>query len=78
VRICNRILKGGQGPGFAGWDTLGDDALLDGLQPSIACAEAVGNVLQHQVDVLRSRGVSWAAIGSALGVSRQAAWERFG
>jgi hypothetical protein len=29
------------------------------------------------VDILRERGVSWAEIGQALGVSRQAAWKRF-
>jgi ATP-dependent Clp protease ATP-binding subunit ClpX len=29
------------------------------------------------VDLLRERGVSWAEIGGALGVSRQAAWKRF-
>jgi hypothetical protein len=29
------------------------------------------------VDILRERGVSWAEIGGALGVSRQAAWKRF-
>ena len=33
--------------------------------------------LQWVVDQLRSREVSWAQIGDALGVSRQAAWERF-
>jgi ClpX C4-type zinc finger len=33
--------------------------------------------LQQMVDVLRKRGVSWARIGEALGVSRQAAWDRF-
>jgi AhpD family alkylhydroperoxidase len=35
-------------------------------------------VLQGHVDELRKRGVSWEKIGQALGVSRQAAWERFG
>jgi hypothetical protein len=34
-------------------------------------------VLQAQVEALRKRGASWDAIGSALGISRQAAWERF-
>jgi ATP-dependent Clp protease ATP-binding subunit ClpX len=29
------------------------------------------------VDELRKREVSWAKIGEALGMSRQAAWERF-
>jgi len=33
--------------------------------------------LQRMVDVLRTRGVSWEKIGEALGVSRQAAWDRF-
>src|SRR5262245_62833060 len=33
--------------------------------------------LQEAVDTLRQREVSWAVIGEALGVSRQAAWERF-
>jgi biotin operon repressor len=29
------------------------------------------------IDLLRSRKVSWAQIGTALGMSRQSAWERF-
>ncbi len=29
------------------------------------------------VKAARKRGLSWEEIGSALGVSRQAAWERF-
>src|SRR5262245_17613836 len=33
--------------------------------------------LQEAVDILRAREVSWATIGEALGVSRQAAWDRF-
>jgi hypothetical protein len=36
-----------------------------------------GNQLQWVVDLLRGRGVSWAQIGGALGISRQSAWERF-
>lgn len=31
----------------------------------------------HTVEKLRGRSVSWSQIGSALGISRQAAWERF-
>src|SRR5580693_911070 len=33
--------------------------------------------MHDYVDLLRSRGVSWTRIGAALGVSKQAAWERF-
>ena len=36
-----------------------------------------GAQLQWVVNLLRKRKVSWARIGEALGVSRQAAWERF-
>jgi biotin operon repressor len=38
---------------------------------------AVRRDLRARVDLLRQRNVSWEAIGNALGVSRQAAWERF-
>jgi hypothetical protein len=40
-------------------------------------AESSRNFLQSLVDVLRKREVSWAVIAEKLGVSRQAAWERF-
>jgi hypothetical protein len=36
------------------------------------------SVLEDIVDILREREVSWATIGLALAVSRQAAWKRFG
>jgi ATP-dependent Clp protease ATP-binding subunit ClpX len=29
------------------------------------------------VRMLRERGVTWARIGEALGMTRQSAWERF-
>jgi ATP-dependent Clp protease ATP-binding subunit ClpX len=35
--------------------------------------DGIGELI-HEI---RTRGVSWARIGEALGVSRQAAWERF-
>lgn len=36
--------------------------------------------IQTAVDGMRSRGsdISWSRIGSAVGISRQAAWERWG
>jgi hypothetical protein len=40
-------------------------------------ADASGDFLHQVVDTLRTRKVSWADIGSHLGVSRQSAWERF-
>jgi ClpX C4-type zinc finger len=76
VGACNRILEATP-PGFAGWDSLSDAQLLEALPSAQASADAVRDVLHQQVDVLRKREVSWAEIGKALGISRQAAWERF-
>jgi hypothetical protein len=78
VGICNRILSGLPAEGFAGWESLDDEALIANLDRSQAAFEASRAVLQQQIDVLRKREVSWQKIGDALGVSRQAAWERFG
>lgn len=76
VGVCNKILEATPAA-FAGWDTMTDDQLLKSLRPAVATVEATRSVLQMQIDTLRKRDVSWSAIGEALGVSRQAAWERF-
>lgn len=78
VELCNKILSGLPTDGFAGWDSLEDDSLLANLDRSQTAFEASRAVLQQQIDILRKRDVSWQKIGEALGVSRQAAWERFG
>jgi hypothetical protein len=62
---------------FAGWDAMSNEQLLNALGPGYAAVEGTRSILQRQVDTLRERGVSCAAIGAALGVSRQAVWERF-
>ena len=49
----------------------------DSLQTAEATVEATRAVLQAMIEELRQRKVSWEAIGKALGISRQAAWERF-
>ena len=76
VGICNKILDAVPSS-FAGWDSMADVQLLQSLKPSQGAVEGMRNVLQQQVETLRKRGVSWADIGAALGVSRQVAWERF-
>lgn len=78
VKTCNNILAGLPTDGFAGWDALEDESLLSNLERSQAAFEGARAVLQQQIDVLRRREVSWQRIGDALGISRQAAWERFG
>lgn len=76
VGVCNRILEAAPTTA-AGWDTMTDAQLLAALKPAAASVDATRAVLQAQVEALRRRGVSWGAIGGALGISRQAAWERF-
>jgi ATP-dependent Clp protease ATP-binding subunit ClpX len=62
-------------PGLEGED---DETLLRRLPPAAGRVAAADAGLRGLVDLLRSREVSWARIGDALSVSRQAAWERFG
>jgi hypothetical protein len=73
---ANKILEA-MPAAFAGWDAMTDEQLLESLKPSAATVDAVRAILQNQVEALRKREVSWAAIGDALGISRQAAWECF-
>ena len=58
-------------------DQLPTERLLAQLPAVEATVRGKQTQLQWVVDQLRSREVSWAQIGEALGVSRQAAWERF-
>jgi hypothetical protein len=76
VGVCNNIL-GATPRGSGEWTTMTDAQLLAALKPAEATLDAVRAVLQAQIDALRGRGVSWSQIADALGVSRQAAWERF-
>ncbi|MDQ2649803.1 MAG: ClpX C4-type zinc finger protein [Actinomycetota bacterium] len=77
VGECDRILADPSIP-FPSFEGDEVDALLRRLAPAAGRVEAAASGLRGLVDVLRQREVSWARIGEALGVSRQAAWERFG
>jgi len=81
VAICNDILaaKDGQdtSAGWRGWATMSDAELLATLPGALSTAESIREGLQARVDELRGRKVSRAGIGEALGMSGQAAWERF-
>jgi hypothetical protein len=76
VGVCNKLLEATPST-FSGWDSMTDTELLQSLGPAVATVEATRTVLQTQIDTLRKRGISWNAIGGVLGMSRQAAWERF-
>ena len=59
---------------MSAWPT---EKLLGLLRPTNRTVDGYREYLQSMVDELRGREVSWAAIGKALGISRQSAWERF-
>jgi hypothetical protein len=59
---------------FRGFETdklLKGVALIEPVHQDVSAQQAL------MVAILRERAVSWAEIGQALGVSRQAAWRRF-
>jgi hypothetical protein len=58
-------------------DHLSDDQLLADMVRAHAGHEGVDRAVAERVAELRARGVSWARIGDALGMTRQSAWERF-
>jgi ATP-dependent Clp protease ATP-binding subunit ClpX len=77
VGLCNRVLTGKTTAAFSAWKSLSDDELLATLPASSTAVEAVEEKLREHVAMLRDRGISWERIAAALGVTRQAAWERF-
>jgi hypothetical protein len=80
VNLCNGILRQHESAGdvsWGGYKEMSEAQLLSAIKDAEAMLEAVRSDLQAKVDVLRAREVSWQAIGDSLGISRQAAWERF-
>jgi hypothetical protein len=59
------------------WLRMTDDELLQVLPEITRSGVQLDDFLHDWVDMLRERGVSWHQIGLALGVTRQAAWQRF-
>ena len=81
VGLCNDILgQAGDSPSTSEitiWEQKTDDEILETL-PRVATVSAQADAsMQALVGILRGRGVAWARIGNALGVTRQSAWERF-
>lgn len=56
---------------------MSDEDMLTMLPRQALTVEQAERDLRAWVRLLRDRGVTWARIGEALGVSRQAAWDRF-
>jgi len=54
-----------------------EDAPLEGLAEARRVDGALRKLVRHQVNQARESGCSWTEIGGSLGISKQAAWERF-
>ncbi|HEX6471317.1 MAG TPA: ClpX C4-type zinc finger protein [Streptosporangiaceae bacterium] len=59
------------------WGDLTDEQMLEHIPRIAVVADQVEAGLRSWVQELRRRGVTWARIGQALGITRQSAWERF-
>lgn len=59
------------------WPEMSDADILATLPLIAQTGAQVDRFLVEWVQLARSRKLSWAEVGKALGVSRQAAWERF-
>jgi hypothetical protein len=81
VGLCNEVLgevvAGAKVSWTAPWASMTDGQLLSTIPAIAAAAEQVEKSLRDWVGELRRRGVTWARIGEALGMTRQSAWERF-
>ena len=84
VDLCDRILaeelahvRSQSVPELGSPAEQSDDELLASLARIQAVASQADAALHDHVGSLRDRGVSWTRIGAAVGVSKQAAWERF-
>ena len=81
VALCATILAESPEPdplAKIDWpNTIPTAQLLTYLGAADSVLQRTRDRVQEIVDILRKREVSWADIGAALKVSRQAAWERF-
>jgi hypothetical protein len=83
VQLCRQVVEKKRQPTTRKIPSLLPDnapteTLLKTLSGYNGVFERIDVAMQDVVDILREREVSWASIGQALSVSRQAAWKRFG
>lgn len=79
VALCNTALDKGALPpnSIPDWQQMPTDELSGRMVRVAQARDQVDDFVGFAVRQLRSRGVTWAEIGAALGVTRQAAWDRY-
>lgn len=69
--------EGGNGVDSETVAELTTEELLTKLYATSTFTKGADANLRQVVSVLRQRGTTWARVGETLGISRQAAWDRF-
>jgi hypothetical protein len=64
--------------GLAQQSVNGEPTLGDALRAAVDVREAVDDYLRELVRLARTDGATWAEIGEAIGVTTQAAHQRYG
>ncbi len=85
VALCSELIAGKPAPTepepvrrIAPWEAeAGLDAVLASLPRVAQAGKQADYTLIQYVRTARRLGATWAAIGQALGMARQSAWERF-
>jgi DNA-binding CsgD family transcriptional regulator len=78
IRLCNEVLE--SDASTKPWNEREGataDLLLNLLRRDASDHKLTDTQRQGAVDELRANHVTWTRIGEAIGLSRQAAWERF-
>ncbi len=75
IQLCNEVLAEDRTTLLA--SAADENLLLDQLRLAGQQIRIAEHHVYGAVSELRKRGMTWAQIGDALGVSRQSAWERF-
>ena len=77
VGLCDQILADHAVTEFPALPDKADNELLAGMVRLDSSRDKTERAVGDHVRLLRERGVTWARIGEALGMTRQSAWERF-
>jgi hypothetical protein len=76
TEVAGRILRGVEG--ILAAPVLADDDPLSALRGSAEVQTHAGDLVAAAVERARTAGCTWQQIGDVLGISRQAAFQRFG
>ncbi len=77
VHLCNDVLAGKRLEGVRLWDDQSTEELIATMVRVASLKHHVDRAVGRIARLLRTRGTTWTAIGEALGITKQSAWERF-